>query len=231
MNIFCPFYNWFFSRALSVANTAPAGGVERFLTAVSRVPRLWNVLRWIAEAGYFEHYAVIDRELAPWRDAERRFLDLGCGTGQHARCFPPPRYVGIDPTRPYVEYAAAHRPGSFAVMNGNQLGVGAARFDGALVLGVFHHLSDDLVRACMDELRLALAAGGTLLVIEDIPPPSAWNVPGHIMHWLDRGEHIRSDEDYRALFAPHFRVERSYTMRSGICDYQVYVLAHEASAT
>lgn len=223
-------FNWFITRAWSVVDAAPGASVERFLTAVSRVPRLWNVLRWIAEAGYGEHYAVIERELAPWRDGTRRFLDLGCGTGQHARCFPPSRYLGIDPTRPYIAYAASHHSGSFVVMNGDRMGVHPAGFGGALVLGVFHHLSDDLVRSCMNELRQALAEDGTLLVIEDIPPPSVWNVPGHIMHWLDRGEHIRTDRDYRALFAPHFRVRRSYTMRSGICDYQVYVLTHGASA-
>jgi SAM-dependent methyltransferase len=204
--------------------------VEQFLTAVSRVPQLWNALRWIAEAGYYRHYAVIERELAPWRDANRRFIDLGCGTGQHARCFPPPRYVGIDPTRPYIEYAAAYRPGNFVIMNGNELGLRPAGFDGALVLGVFHHLSDNLVRSCMHELHQALGTDGTLLVIEDIPPPSIWNIPGHVMHWLDRGEHIRTDQDYRVLFAPHFSVQSSYTMRSGICDYQVYVLTRQASA-
>ncbi len=195
------------------------------MTAVSRMPQLWNMLRWIAEAGYYKHYEVIEHELEPWRDAKRRFIDLGCGTGQHARCFPPRRYIGIDPTRPYIKYAAEHRPGNFTIMNGNELGVMPGGFDGALVLGVFHHLPDDLVRACMNELDQVVDSGGTLLVIEDIPPPSIWNIPGHIMHMLDRGEHIRTDSDYRALFAPHFGVQTSYTMRSGICDYQVYVLA------
>lgn len=204
--------------------------IERFLTAISRMPQIWNALRWIAEAGYYRHYAVIERELTPWRNANRRFIDLGCGTGQHARCFPPRQYVGVDPTRPYIEFAAAHRPGSYLIMNGTELGVRPSGFDGALVLGVFHHLSDEMVQGCMDELYSALDTNGTLLVIEDIPPPSIWNVPGYIMHWLDRGEHIRTDHDYRALFAPHFAMRSSYTMRSGICDYQVYVLARQASA-
>jgi hypothetical protein len=48
------------------------------------------------------------------------------------------------------------------------------------------------------------------------------------MHWLDRGGFIRSDADYRALLAPYFAVQRSSTMRSGICDYAVYVLERNA---
>ena len=202
--------------------------LQRFLTFVSRVPELWNVLRWIAEAGYRSHYVAIDRALRPFRPGTPRFIDLGCGTGQFARQFPPDRYVGIDPTWPYVEYAARHRKGSFTVMDGSRLGLADREFDGGLVLGVFHHLPDTVVTASMSELDRVLKPGATLLVIEDIPPPSLWNIPGHVMHWLDRGDYIRTDGDYRALFAPHFAVRSSYTMRSGICDYQVYVLAHQA---
>jgi hypothetical protein len=44
------------------------------------------------------------------------------------------------------------------------------------------------------------------------------------MHWLDRGGYIRSNADYRALMAPHFTPRNEYTMRSGICDYAVYVM-------
>jgi hypothetical protein len=44
------------------------------------------------------------------------------------------------------------------------------------------------------------------------------------MHWLDRGGHIRSEHAYRALFGAGFALLRTYHMRSGICDYGVYVL-------
>jgi hypothetical protein len=66
--------------------------------------------------------------------------------------------------------------------------------------------------------------------MEDIPPPDPWNIAGHAMHWLDRGGNIRSDADYRALFGG-FGVERSYQMRSGICDYGVYVLRRDERVT
>jgi hypothetical protein len=60
--------------------------------------------------------------------------------------------------------------------------------------------------------------------MEDIAPPDIWNIAGHAMHWLDRGGYIRSNADYRALMAPHFVPRSEYTMRSGICDYAVYVM-------
>jgi SAM-dependent methyltransferase len=198
--------------------------LQQFLTFVSRVPRLWNGLRWIAEAGYRSHYLTIDATLNPSAGVGTRFLDLGCGTGQFAGSFPAERYVGVDPTRPYIDYAAQHHAGAFTVMDGSVLGLADDAFDGALVLGVFHHLSDAIVRAGVAELHRVLKPDGTLLVVEDIPPPSPWNVPGRLMHWLDRGDYIRSDADYRALFAPYFAVASTYAMRSGICDYQVYQL-------
>jgi len=203
--------------------------LERFLTGVARVPELWNVLRWIAEAGYRGEHAAIDAALTPEAPDNRLFLDFGCGTGQFAARFPSGSYVGFDPQREYVRFAAENRHGRYSVMLGETLGFLPGTFDGALVCGVFHHLPDDLVRAGMGELHRVLKPEATLLVIEDVPPPSAWNVPGHLMHWLDRGDHIRTDADYRRLFGPHFCVRKQYAMRSGICDYGVYVLARQPS--
>lgn len=202
--------------------------MQRLLDRISQAPRLWNLLRWIAEAGFRGEHRVIARELQPWRDRQRRFLDWGCGTGQFAADFPPERYLGIDLTRPYVRHAAQTRPGRFGVMDGSCLGLADASFDAALVLGVLHHLPDAVVHASIAELHRVLRPAGIVLVIEDVPPPTIWNLPGHVMHWLDRGDHIRVDADYRALFAPYFAVRRAYHMRSGICDYGVYVLERQA---
>lgn len=211
---------------MTVATEQESGSsaVDRVLDDISRMPRLWNALRWIAEAGYGEHHSIIARELQPQQGEQRRFLDFGCGTGQFAADFPARRYVGMDLTRPYIAFAGRNRPGSFSVMDGARLGLEDASFDATLVLGVFHHLPDDIVRGAVRELHRVLKPGGRLLVIEDVPPPTWLNLPGHLMHMLDRGGYIRDDQHYRALFAPHFGVRHTYHARSGICDYGVYVL-------
>lgn len=123
-----------------------------------------------------------------------------------------------------MRYAGQHYPGRFAVASGDAIGLGSGRFDAALVLGVFHHMPDDLVRTTVTEIYRVLKANATLLVMEDTPPPDPWNVAGHLMHWLDRGGYIRTNDEYRALLEPYFSVRRNYLMRSGICDYEVYVL-------
>jgi SAM-dependent methyltransferase len=199
--------------------------LEQALDRVSENPRAWNILRRVVEDGFRGEKAVIARELTPWSDAgQRQFLDFGCGTGEFAPCFPPASYTGVDLATHYVRYAARNYAGAFAVTSGAAIGLASQHFDAALVLGVLHHMPDDLVRATVAELHRVLRPGATLLVMEDTPPPDPWNVAGHMMHWLDRGGFIRTDAEYRALLAPQFGVVRRYPMRSGICDYEVYVL-------
>lgn len=199
------------------------------LDRISQSPRLWNMLRRAVENGFRGEKAVIARELAPWHDVgQREFLDFGCGTGEFAPCFPAANYVGIDLSATYIRFAAASYAGRFLVSSGAALPLPDQRFAAALVLGVLHHLPDDVVRAAMHELHRVLRPGATVLVMEDVPPPDLWNLPGHAMHWLDRGGFIRSEADYRALFGAGFALLRAYHMRSGICDYGVYVLQRSA---
>ncbi|HEU5104158.1 MAG TPA: class I SAM-dependent methyltransferase [Roseiflexaceae bacterium] len=199
--------------------------IQHTLDRLSEQPQAWNILRRIVENGFRGEKAVIARELAPWQDTgQREFLDFGCGTGEFAPCFPAEHYTGVDLAPHYVRFAGRTRAGSFAVTDGAAIGLQSDSFDAALVVGVFHHMPDDLVRATVAELHRVMKPSSTLLVMEDIPPPDAWNIAGHLMHWLDRGGHIRSAAEYRALLEPHFAARNVYNMRSGICDYEVYVL-------
>ena len=199
--------------------------IQQLLDNLSENPQAWNILRRIVENNFHGEKDVIARELDPWRDVGRReFLDFGCGTGELAPCFPAEHYTGVDIATHYIRFAQRSYAGKFATMSGAALGLASARFDAGLVLGVFHHMSDALARDTAAELYRTLKPGATLLVMEDIPPPDARNPAGHAMHWLDRGGFIRGDADYRALLEPWFSVRRNYHMRSGICDYAVYVL-------
>jgi SAM-dependent methyltransferase len=203
--------------------------VQKTLDRISENPQAWNVLRRIVEANFRGEKAAIAHELDPWRDVGRRvFLDFGCGTGEFAPCFPAEHYVGVDIAAHYLRFAGRAYAGRFAVMSGAALGLPGVRFDAALVVGVLHHMPDDLARAAVAELHRVLKPRATLLVIEDIPPPDPWNVAGRAMHWLDRGGFIRGDADYRALLGPFFAVRRQYCLRSGVCDYAVYVLVRVA---
>ncbi len=191
---------------------------------LSNAPELWNRLRWLAEAGFTGEHLAIARELRPWHGDQRRFLDIGCGTGEFAVDFPAHRYFGIDPSLTYLRYAIRHRPGTYLAASGAALPFTDQTFDAGLILGVLHHLPDHTARSVMAEVQRVMRPGATILVMEDTPPPPDQNPLGHLMHAIDRGGYIRRDADYQAMFGDGFDIVRDYRLRSGICDYAVYVL-------
>ncbi len=199
--------------------------IESILTRISQNPHMWNILRFMVEDGFRGEKDVITRTLAPWSDyGQRYFLDLGCGTGAFAHCFPPTYYTGVDLSVEYIRFANSQHQGTFIACDSTMLALESQRFDAALVLGLLHHLPDPVAHATISELHRVLRPKATALVMEDIPPPDVWNVAGHAMHWLDRGGFIRNEADYCAFFQREFEIQHTYTMRSGICDYGVYIL-------
>lgn len=197
---------------------------DLLLNRLSTTPELWNRLRWLVEAGFTGEHLAIARELRPWHGDHRRFLDLGCGTGEFAADFPAHRYIGVDPSLTYLRFAVRCRPGSYVATGGEALPFADQTFDAGLILGVLHHLPDATARLVMHEVYRVMRPGATILVMEDTPPPPGQNPLGHLMHALDRGGYIRHDADYQAMFGDGFDVVRRYPLRSGICDYAVYVL-------
>ncbi len=192
---------------------------------LAATPQLWNLLRRILEANLRGEKRAIRRELRAWQAGSGlRLLDMGCGTGELAGLFPPEQYVGMDLAPVYVTYARRRYGPRFQVMAGQHLAYRGGSFDEVLVAGVFHHLPDAAVRQIAAELARVLRPGGLLLVMEDTPTRDWWNLAGRLIHVVDRGAFIRSDEDYYLLFEEHFTLQRSYPMRSGVCDYQVLVL-------
>lgn len=192
---------------------------------LAAMPRLWNVLRRLLENNFRGEKALVRRELRAWRPGSGlRLLDFGCGTGELTPLFPPEHYVGMDIAPVYIDYARRTHGPRFQVMDGQQLGYADDVFDEGLVAGVFHHLPDEAVRRMADELARVLRPGSRLLVMEDTEARDWWNLPGRLIHLVDRGGHIRTAEAYLALLGESFVLERAYPMRSGFCDYQVMVL-------
>jgi ubiquinone/menaquinone biosynthesis C-methylase UbiE len=198
--------------------------IQQALDRVSTTPTLWNSLRRLVEAGFHGERLAIARELRPWSGDQRRILDLGCGTGEFAGEFAADGYVGIDLSLTYLRDAAVRHQRSFLAAGGDALPLRGESFDAALIVGVLHHLPDQLAAAAMAEVRRVLKPGASVLIMEDIPPPAGENPAGHLMHALDRGGFIRSEQQYRAVFGDGFQLVRSYPIRSGICDYAVYLL-------
>jgi SAM-dependent methyltransferase len=192
---------------------------------LAAMPRLWNMLRRLLEANLRGEKAAVRAELRSWQPGSGlRLLDFGCGTGEMTGLFPQQSYTGMDLSPIYVGYARRTYGARFQVMDGTALGYADGSFDEGLVAGVFHHLPDEAVRRMARELARVLKPGGRLLVMEDTPARDWWNLLGRLMHAVDQGGYIRDEHEYYPLFEECFALEKTYAMRSGVCDYRVLVL-------
>lgn len=189
---------------------------------------LYDLARCSLEAGYRGEKEILRRELP---GGDLRCLDLGCGTGTLTGEFPAKGYLGVDIRPEFVARAALKRPDHrFARMDIRALGLASSSFELALISGVLHHLADADVEAVLAEVHRVLAPAGRLLLWEDVPTRSRWNLVGQLVHRFDEGDHIRCEPEYKSLLARFFALDRSYPMRSGVCDYAVFLCRKRSGA-
>ncbi len=193
--------------------------VQQLIDKMAAYPPLFIFLRRILENDFVGEKAVIRRELP----INGRTLDVGCGTGELSPLFENRGYVGIDISPAYIGFAQKKYPAAFKVMDATRLDFTDSSFDNALIVGVLHHMDDETAHAVLRELHRILTPDGRLLVLEDVLLPQTHPV-GRLIHRLDKGDHIRRRQDYRRLFQPRFSVQKEYLMRSGVCDYAVFLL-------
>lgn len=195
---------------------------KNFLDKVSGNNFIFNTLRRILENDFKSQKNIIKKEFN--LSDSIKILDIGCGTGMLAPLFNSEHYTGIDVSQGYIDYAKKKYKGTFEVMDATRLRFEDSSFNNVLISGVLHHLPDETARAVLNEVRRVLTNDGRMLIFEDIPTPSSFNIFGRIMHYFDRGEYIRPVEQYRNLLSEVFFVEKTYLTRSGICDYGVFIL-------
>src|SRR5260221_4950916 len=101
---------------------------------------------------------------------DKDILDIGCST---AACadeiidMKSNRYVGIDIDPRYVNLARRiHPEGRFIQQDARHLPFDSKPFDVVMFNGVSHHMDDDLIRECMEEVKRVLRPTSVLLVSE-----------------------------------------------------------------
>ncbi len=132
-----------------------------------------------------------------------RVLDVGCGPGTNAHHFASSDYVGIDLNRRYIEDARRRYGREFRVADATEFSVPEGeRFDFILINSFLHHIPDDPVRELLANLRLALAPGGHIHVME-LVLPARRNI-GRALARLDRGDYARPLGQWRDLLSVSF---------------------------
>lgn len=194
--------------------------VQNFVNCLAQNPTLLDILRRLLEGNHNGERKIIIREL-PNR-LSQKVLDLGCGTGVFSPFFGP-NYTGIDISKKYIEHARRkYNNKTFLVADARMLDFPTHSFDVILINGVLHHMDDKTILEILPEMERVLKPDGQVLVMENVPGKA---LLAKLVTKLDLGEYIRLPNDYSYLLEKHFNINKTYPIKIGICDYQVFCLS------
>lgn len=165
----------------------------------------------LLRAGFFYYVRLLLNGYRALREVESALgaspdesvLDLGCGCGGFCLAVPG-SYLGIDHDPDYIRFAR-WRWGSprrrFETLSLEDL-PRDARFDGAVMASVLHHLSDDQAASVLGHLSRIVRRR---LVVLDLDPEESRGIQSFLLDH-DRGEHVRPAAAQRKILERHFRV-------------------------
>jgi ubiquinone/menaquinone biosynthesis C-methylase UbiE len=178
---------------------------------LSKLLSLPQVFQWQQKT--FNNYGNVKSEFLDYLKAgPLNILDIGCSTGvcgQEVFDMSRDQYVGIDITPKYVEYARkAYKNGKYMVMDGRKLEFPDKSFDIVSFVGVIHHMEDEVIRDCLQEVRRVLKSAGYLLLGEPVLTPN--ELISNIFLSIDRGKFIRESSQYLDLLSDFNVVRKRY---------------------
>jgi len=185
-------------------------------------PALFSLLRKIIELNFNKQKRII-KETFDFNDS-KKVLDIGCGTGEFANLFSKFDYYGIDISIKYIKYAAENNKGNFKVMDATKLEFPDNNFNYILIMAILHHLDDDRISKVLLEARRVLKPGGKILIMEDAKIAKLENLAIKFFQKFDKGDFIRTPEQYNNIVKKYFVVSSKQAFRNGGCIYYSLVL-------
>ncbi|MBV8831160.1 MAG: class I SAM-dependent methyltransferase [Hyphomicrobiales bacterium] len=147
-----------------------------------------------------------------------RVLDIGCGTGAILAHLPAVTYHGYEPNARYVERARRAFPdrgtfhaGYFSANSAKSLDP----FDIVILSAVLHHISDAEAFDLFALLRQILRPGGRVVTLDNVIVEHQ-NPIARLLIKFDRGRHVRSATEYKAL------ADRSFQHVAGEVVHRVF---------
>lgn len=195
--------------------------LKKIIDALAGNPKIFIWLRRILENDFKKQKKVV-KDYFFGRE-QKKVIDVGCGTGEFSVFFDPKNYTGIDIEPAYIEYAKKNYQGKFLVGDATKMPFIDQSFDTAVILGILHHLPDDKCIQIFNEIKRVLKSGAGVLILEDVAGQDD-GVITKLLHRFDKGDFIRSAQGYNDLLKPHFKIIKSFKIKSGLCPYQVFIL-------
>ena len=158
-------------------------------------------------------------------------LDVSCGVGDIVHHMGDALYVGIDQNADYIKKARRNSEGrgTFITASVEELpGLSLDPFDKVVIIGVLHHLDDDVVTGLMAALPQVMKPGAPLIVAENAWTPDQATT-ARVLIALDRGRNVREVTGYERLIEPYFDVARS-TVRHDLLRFPYTYVVIEATA-
>jgi len=157
--------------------------------------------------------------------SDMRLLDVGCGPGDMAPHVRPATYVGVDMSQKYID-AASERygdDGSFHCVPLEALDADQTDFDVAICVGVLHHLTDAVVESMAAEVARRLRPGGRFIALEPHFHDDQ-HVVSKTLISMDRGQNVRTQDEYESLLTKHFDVETHHENQMFRVPYSLVIL-------
>jgi SAM-dependent methyltransferase len=146
--------------------------------------------------------AIIHR-LQPWLNLlTGHVLDVGGGTGRlRGDLRPDVRYICLDLELRKLRYAPAGLLADAAA-----LPFASGTFSGALLIGVSHHLEDDVLDNVIGDIARILVPRGRLIMLDAVSVPTP-KLTSRMLWRLDRGHYLRSRAALTETLQKRFTVE------------------------
>lgn len=184
---------------------------------LSDQPIFFSFLRKIIELNFQKQKKVIKKALKEKKGD--KVLDIGCGTGEFSPLFDANFYCGIDISPDYISYAGKNNKGEFKVMDATNIDFPDQSFDFILIMAVLHHLNDEDSNKVIKEAKRVLKPNGQILIMEDAKIPRLENKMVRFAQKFDKGEFIRTPENYKKIIEPHLKSLKESEFRNGACVY------------
>ncbi|ERJ13433.1 class I SAM-dependent methyltransferase [Haloplasma contractile] len=189
-------------------------------------PRLYHLFvrpKWITN--YYNH-KIFNNFLKEFDFTNKQVVDLGCGVGTICSYFNPKQYIGLDCDKRRIDYAKTLNPDyTFKTVVDEQVEVPDFSIDYVLIFAVLHHIPKNVISNYLNEFKRILKKSGKLIVIEPCLYDGA-SIKNTIMKTFDKGEYIRSQDEYMNLLtSQQFKIEQ--TKRFSKCLYnELFIVAH-----
>ncbi|MFH1582989.1 MAG: class I SAM-dependent methyltransferase [Candidatus Falkowbacteria bacterium] len=195
--------------------------LQKIINKLASNPKIFIILRKIIENNFRGEKEVINKHFICQTDD--KILDLGCGTGEFSVYFNPEIYTGLDIEKGYIDFAQKNYKGNFLVGDATCLPFSNNSFSKILIIGVLHHLDNEVSSLVLKEASRVLKDNGLMLIMEDMATPRD-NILTKFIHDFDKGKFIRTSENYKNLLRSDFKIIKDLIIKSGLCPYQVFLL-------